>query len=146
MGGEGNSNTTDLVLPEVEEIVVTTKETHFHLTSDLNPYIIISSGTPGLLLAYIRLREENYEEWATTFRNGLNAKRELCFIVGFLGPYVNSKEWADWSTMNSFIVVWIFNTIDQALSFTISYMEDAKDLWNEFEEYIFTGKDHTSKN
>ena len=40
----------------------------------------------------------------------------------------------DWWTVQSMLVSWILNTIEPNLRSTISYMENARDLWEDTRE------------
>ncbi|GAU51477.1 hypothetical protein TSUD_413660 [Trifolium subterraneum] len=42
----------------------------------------------------------------------------------------------DWWTVQSMLVSWILNTIDPTLRSTISYMENAKDMWEDIKERL----------
>ena len=42
----------------------------------------------------------------------------------------------DWWTVQSMLVSWILNTIETSLRSTISYMENAKELWDDIKEWF----------
>lgn len=65
----------------------------------------MSSDTSNLLLTNIKLREENYEQWAKAFLNAMKGKGKKCFINGTLKrPAQGSAKLLDWQTMNTVIV------------------------------------------
>lgn len=46
----------------------------------------------------------------------------------------NSLDLEDWWTMQSMLVSWILNTIEPTLRSAASYLENAKDLWQDLKE------------
>lgn len=99
------------------------------------PYTLTSNDNPGNIITQVRLKGENYDEWARAMRTSLRAKKKYGFVDGTIKrPEDDSPEIEDWWTVNSMLVSWIFNTIEPALRSTVSYMEDAKDLWDEIKQ------------
>jgi len=104
----------------------------------ISPYDITSRGNPGLSIAQVQLRGENYDEWARSFRTALRARKKFGFVDGTIKrPDEKSKDLEDWWTINSLLVSWIRNTIEPSLRSTISHVEVAKDLWNDIKERFF---------
>ncbi|WVZ25460.1 hypothetical protein V8G54_004004 [Vigna mungo] len=97
---------------------------------DLNP-----NDNPGNIITQVQLRGENYEEWARAMRTSLRARRKWTFIEGtVVRPKEGTTELEDWWTVQSMLISWILNTIEPSLRSTISYAENAKDLWNDIKE------------
>ncbi|XP_073051665.1 uncharacterized protein [Primulina eburnea] len=91
-------------------------------------------------ITQVQLRGENYEEWARAMRTALRAKKKFGFIDGSVKePPDDSTEQEDWWTVNSMLVSWILNTIEPALRSTITYMEIAKELWDDIKERLSVG-------
>lgn len=64
-----------------------------------------------------------------------DARRKWGFIEGTIKhPTEGSSEMEDWWTVLSMLVSWILNTIEPSLRSTISYMENAQDLWEDIKE------------
>ncbi|KAF9677708.1 hypothetical protein SADUNF_Sadunf08G0135600 [Salix dunnii] len=86
-------------------------------------------------LPLVHLKDDNYEEWARSFRTALRTRKKFRFIDGIIKqPGEGSEDWEDWWTINSLLVSWIRNTIEPTLRSTISHVEIAHDLWNDIED------------
>ena len=65
----------------------------------------------------------------------LRARCKWGFVEGIVKkPNEESPEMEDWWTVQSMVVSWILNTIESSLRSTISYMENAKELWDDIKE------------
>lgn len=101
----------------------------------LSPYDLNSNDNPGSIITQVQLRGENYDEWAKAIRTSLRARRKWGFVEGTVKkPNEESPEMEDWWTVQSMVVSWILNTIEASLRSTISYMENAKELWDDIKE------------
>ncbi|GAU48759.1 hypothetical protein TSUD_281100 [Trifolium subterraneum] len=102
-----------------------------------SPYDLNSNDNPGSIIPQVQLRGENYDEWAKTMRTSLRARRKWGFVEGTIKkPEESSPEMEDWWTVQSMVVSWILNTIETSLRSTISYMENAKELWDDIKERL----------
>lgn len=54
-------------------------------------------------------------------------------------PTEDSEELDDWGMMNSMLVSWIFNTIEPTLRSTITYVDDARELWIDLQQRFYVG-------
>lgn len=64
----------------------------------------------------------------------MRARKKFGFVDGAIEkPAKIAHEIEDWQTVNSMIVSWIFNTIEPMLRSTITYKENAKELWEDIE-------------
>ena len=98
-------------------------------------YLLTSSDNPGNIITQVQLKGDNYDEWARAMRTSLRAKKKFGFIDGTINqPDDDSTELEDWWTVNSMLVSWMLNTIEPTLRSTITYMEIAKDLWEDIKE------------
>ncbi|KAK4428671.1 hypothetical protein Salat_1166900 [Sesamum alatum] len=105
-----------------------------------SPYTLHPSDNPGMIISPVQLRGENYDEWASSMRNALRAKKKLGFIDGTVTrPSDDSSEIEDWWMVNSMLVAWVFNTIEPSLRSTIKYMENVKDLWEDLRQRFSIG-------
>ncbi|PNX93517.1 retrovirus-related Pol polyprotein from transposon TNT 1-94 [Trifolium pratense] len=101
----------------------------------ISPYDITSNDNPGSLITHVQLKGENYDEWASSIRTALRARKKFGFVDGTIGrPGEESSDLEDWWTNNSLLVSWIMNTIEPSLRSTMSHMEVAMDLWNDIKE------------
>lgn len=65
----------------------------------------------------------------------LRALRKWGFVEGTIEvPKKGTSEIEDWWTVQSMLVSWILNTIEPSLRSTISYKENAKDVWEDIKE------------
>lgn len=108
--------------------------------SDLNPYTLLHSDTPGVLLIHIKLEKNNYDQWSTAFRGSLMSKQKYDFVHGTIKKLARgSVEFEDWATMNLLIVLWIFATIDPSLIPQVPYKNEVKVLWDMLKNRFFAG-------
>lgn len=99
------------------------------------PYDLNASDNPGNVITQVQLRGENYEEWAKAMRTSLRVRRKWGFVEGVIDqPIEGSSEIEEWWIVQSMIVSWILNTIEPSLRSTVSYMENAQDLWKDIKE------------
>lgn len=64
-------------------------------------------------------------------RNNLRAKNKLGFIDGTISmPDTKSADYDQWGIVNSIIVAWIYNTLDESIRSTISFPDNVKTLWD----------------
>ncbi|GKC77377.1 retrovirus-related pol polyprotein from transposon TNT 1-94 [Tanacetum coccineum] len=89
----------------------------------------------GLVITQVQLKGDNYDEWPRSFRTAIRALKKFGFIDGTIErPGEKDKDIEDWWTINSLLVSWIRNTIEQSLRSTISHVEIAKDLWDDIKD------------
>jgi hypothetical protein len=100
-----------------------------------SPYDLHTSDNPGNLITQVQLKGENYDEWSKAMRTSLRARRKWGFVEGSIPqPKKDSPKMEDWWTVQSMLVSWILNTVEPSLCSTISYQENAKDLWEDIKE------------
>ena len=110
-------------------------ESGSHLKKQISPYDLYSSDNPGNIITQVQLKGENYDEWARAVRGSLRARRKFRFVDGSIKkPDDAAPEIDDWWTVNSMIVSWIFNTIEPKLRSTITYRENAQELWDDIKQ------------
>ncbi|KAK9715248.1 hypothetical protein RND81_06G152600 [Saponaria officinalis] len=106
----------------------------------LSPYFLSTSDKSGDKLIVVELNGENYDEWSLKMRGALCSKKKTGFIDGTIKkPADDSDEIEDWYMVNAMIVNWIFNTIKPSLGSTISYVDEAKPLWDDIEQRFSIG-------
>ncbi|KAJ1416321.1 Zinc finger, CCHC-type [Sesbania bispinosa] len=100
-----------------------------------SPYDLNSNDNPGNVITQVQLRGENYEEWARAMKISLRARRKWGFIDGtHKQPDDGALEMEDWWTVQSMLVSWILNTIEPTLRSTVTYAENAKELWEDIRD------------
>nr|KYP66073.1 hypothetical protein KK1_012356 [Cajanus cajan] len=68
-------------------------------------------------------------------KRSLRARRKWCFINGtIVEPEEGSSDLEDWWTVQAMLVSWILNTIEPTLRTTMSYLETAKEMWDDIKE------------
>lgn len=96
-----------------------------------SPFFLGSRDRPGDLITPVRLKSNNYDEWARFIHLALLARRKYGFVNGTImepkAPFTSE----DWLTIYSMLISWLMNTIDQEVKSTISFYDDAKLLWDE---------------
>jgi len=100
------------------------------LSYDLN-----SNDNPESVITQVQLWGENYDEWARAMKNSLRARRKLGFIDRTITKLEEgSSVMEDWLTIQAMLVSWILNTIEPFLRTAMSYLETAKELWDDINE------------
>jgi hypothetical protein len=117
---------------------VSPKETIHNTVKKIpSPYDLNSNDNPGNIITQVRLKGENYDEWSRAMKVSLRARRKWGFIEGTIEtPDENSPEIEDWWTVQSMLVSWILNTVEADLRSTMSYAENARDLWLDIKERL----------
>ena len=101
---------------------------------DTRVYHLMLGDNPGTLITQVQLRPENFDEWTMAVKTALRAKKKFGFIDGSVKqPSKDAADLEDWWQMNSMIVSWLFNTMEPTLRSTITYIDLAKDLWDELQ-------------
>jgi len=102
-----------------------------------SPYDLNASDNLGNVITLVQLCGENYEEWMQTVKVSLRARRKWGFLDGTHKiPDEDAPEMEYWWTVQSILVSWILNTIESNLRSTITYAENAKDLWEDINEHF----------
>ncbi|CAO2841133.1 unnamed protein product [Amaranthus hypochondriacus] len=98
-------------------------------TMDLE-YHLGSSDHPGIVITPVKLKGPNYDEWAKAVRRALIAKWKFGFVDGTITePSMGSSKHKHWVAVNSMLVSWITNTLDDGLRSTIEDYDVVCDLW-----------------
>ena len=114
------------------------QEEHKMVKKTSSPYELNSNDNMGNLITQVKLQGNNYEECAHAMKISLHACRKWGFIKGTIGaPNEGSPKMEDWWTVKSMLVSWILNTIEPNLRSTMSYVENAKELWTDIKERLF---------
>lgn len=110
-----------------------------------SPYDLHNSDNPGNIIAQVQLKGDNYDEWARAMKRSLRARRKWSFIDGTIAePKEGSPNFEDWCTVQAMLVSWILNTVEPKLRTSISYLETAKEVWDDIKERFSVVKDRKS--
>lgn len=120
-----------------EEKQVTVKQSGTLVNS---PYAMFSSDNPGALITSVQLKGDNYNEWAMEMGNALRAKKKMGFIDGTLPkPSEDSAELEAWLSVNSMIVGWIRSSIEPRVRSTVTFITEARKLWDNLKKSFEVG-------
>lgn len=98
----------------------------------ISPYDLSAGDNPGTVISRILLRGPNYDEWSTSLRLALQARKKFGLADGTIPqPPTNSEDYEDWCANNALVVSWIKLTIDESLCSSISHSDDAFSLWTQ---------------
>lgn len=97
---------------------------------DLDYYLGSSDG-PGVVITPVKLRGTvNYDEWAKALRRSMISKFKFGFLDGSIKePSKDETKFKHWIAVNSMLVSWITNTIDETLRSSIEDFDIAGELW-----------------
>ncbi|XP_074291346.1 uncharacterized protein LOC141618136 [Silene latifolia] len=109
-------------------------------STSISPYFLSTSDKLGNKVIQVVLTGENYDEWFVKFCGALRARKKTGFIDGTIKKSDDkSEEIEDWYMVNAMVVNWIFNVTEPALGSTISYVDEAKILWDDIEQRFSVG-------
>ncbi|CAH9096288.1 unnamed protein product [Cuscuta epithymum] len=99
-----------------------------------SPFYLGPQDRPGDFITPVRLTGENYDDWSSSVRLALRARRKFVFVNGVINEPVPPCTEEDWLTIHSMLVSWIMNVISPEVKLTLSKFDDAKLLWNDLKE------------
>ena len=101
-----------------------------NLPIDLD-YHLGSGDGPGIVITPVKLRGlVNYNEWAKVVRRSMISKFKFGFVDGSVTePSTDANKMKHWYAVNSMVVSWITNTIDENLRSSIEDYDIAFELW-----------------
>ncbi|XP_021859681.2 uncharacterized protein [Spinacia oleracea] len=97
---------------------------------DLDYYLGSGDG-PCIIITPVKLRGSvNYDEWAKAVRRSMISKFKFGFVDGSVTePSTDSNKMKHWYAVNSMVVSWITNKIDETLRSSIEDYDIAFELW-----------------
>ena len=111
-------------------------------TMVLSPYALYSSDNPGAVITSVKLKGDNYNEWAMEMSNALRAKKKMGFIDGTLTkPGDDSPDLESWLSVNSMIVGWIRSSIEPRVRSTVTFITEANKLWENLKKRFEVGNE-----
>lgn len=101
----------------------------------VSPYTLSSSDNPGMLIIFVFLNGDNYNEWSTEMLNVLQAKRKTSFIKGTIKkPTSDHADYKNWMTVNSTIIGWIQVFIEPKVRSMVTFITEASRLWSNLKQ------------
>lgn len=101
----------------------------------ISPYDLTSGDNPGTLISKSLLRGPNYDEWATSLRLALKARKKFGFADGSIPqPVANDPDFEDWAANNALVVSWMKLTLDDNISTSMSHIDDSHELWTHIQK------------
>lgn len=101
----------------------------------ISPYDLSSGDNPGTVISRPPLRGTNYDEWSSSIRLAVKARKKFGFADGSIPePEKESEDYEDWCANNALVVSWIKLTIDEKLSSSLSYSDNAHKLWTHIQK------------
>ncbi|GAA0143256.1 hypothetical protein LIER_03982 [Lithospermum erythrorhizon] len=95
-----------------------------------SPYYLGSNDNPGNMIRTVKLHAMNYEQWARSMRLSLRSRRKFEFIDSTIQKPMNPAHLCDWDAVQSTLVQWIMNTINETQKNMIPYFEEEELLWD----------------
>ncbi|KAJ1419097.1 Retrotransposon gag domain [Sesbania bispinosa] len=123
-------------MAENDKVIKETKKSQTDGTKKTpSPCHLNSNDNPGNVITQVQLQGENYEEWARPMKISLRARRKWGFIDGTHKQRdEDPPEMEDWWTVQSMLVSWILNVIELTLRSTVTYVENANELWEDIRD------------
>ncbi|KMT10588.1 hypothetical protein BVRB_5g117090 [Beta vulgaris subsp. vulgaris] len=109
-----------------------------------SPLYLHPSDTPNMSLTTTKFNGENYDLWAATVKNGLDAKNKLGFIEGTVTkPQGDEGEdnvaLVAWRQCNAMLRGWLRSSIEDKLHPSITFSGSVKEIWDELRERYAAG-------
>ena len=105
-----------------------------------SPFYLHPSDNLGSTLVSYVLTGDNYPIWARVTRRVLKAKNKLGFVDGTITkPMLTDPNFQWWESCNNMVASWIFNTLEKTLHNSVTFVEDAKGMWDELKQRFSQG-------
>ncbi|KMT17196.1 hypothetical protein BVRB_2g038990 [Beta vulgaris subsp. vulgaris] len=109
-----------------------------------SPLYLHPSDTPNMSRTTTKFNGENYDLWAATVKNGLDAKNKLGFIEGKVEKPQGDEGEDNIALValrqcNAMIRGWLRSSIDDKLHPSITFSGNVKEIWDELRERYAAG-------
>ena len=113
-----------------------------------NPFFLHHSDNPIAMIVWKPLNGDNYNSWKGAMMMVLSAKNKLNFVNGTLPKPSNlyDSQGLAWSCCNNMVLSWLFNSISIKIVKNIIYIDDAFEIWNDFQDRFSNIIGHKSFN
>lgn len=110
------------------------------LTNMLNPYYTHPNENPGVAIVSQVLNGGNYHSWSRAMLLALKTKKKVKFVDGSLPhPALDAPNFTIWDHCNTLVVSWLHHSLDPEVLQTITWMENASDIWNTLKKCYYQG-------
>lgn len=98
-----------------------------------NPYRLDNGDNPTLSLVTDLLTSENYICLSQSMARALRARNKMGFTNGDFQKLVaaNDPLLDSWERCNDLVVSWIWNSVSASAKSSSTFVDDAKEMWNE---------------
>lgn len=109
---------------------------HFSFQSDMiEPYFMHPSDNLGHAISSHSLTN-NYHSWSRSIKYILRAKNKLGFIDGTLiRPTILNQINMAWDYCNTFLMVWIINSIEPDIADGVLWIESSQESWKDLKDH-----------
>ncbi|KAK2390516.1 putative mitochondrial protein [Trifolium repens] len=103
-------------------------------------YYIHASDGPNTISVKPVLNYSNYQVWARSMRRALGGKNKFEFVDGSIEvPTEFDPNFKAWNRCNNLVHSWILNSMDDSISQSLVFLDNAIDVWNELKERFSQG-------
>jgi hypothetical protein len=103
-------------------------------------YYVHASDGPNTIAVKPVLNHSNYQIWARSMRRALGGKNKFEFVDGSIEvPSEFDPNFKAWNRCNNLVHSWILNSVDDSISQSLFFLENAIDVWNELKERFSQG-------
>ncbi|XP_074287747.1 uncharacterized protein LOC141612899 [Silene latifolia] len=103
-------------------------------TDPSSPFFLGTHDRPGDHITPVKLKLDNFDDWAHNVRVALRSRRKFGFLDGSIeGPKAPFNK-DDFETVHCMLVSWLMNTIDPEVKSLLSNYDNAKKLWDDLHE------------
>jgi hypothetical protein len=100
-------------------------------------YYVHASDGPNTITVKPVLNHSNYQVWARSMRRALGGKNKFEFVDGSIEVSSDfDPNFKAWNRCNNLIHSWILNSVDDSISQSLVFVENAIDVWNELNASI----------
>ncbi|CAO2830439.1 unnamed protein product [Amaranthus hypochondriacus] len=99
-----------------------------------SPFYLGAQDKLGEFITPMRLKLENFNNWAHAIYVALSSRRKFGFLDGTITDVVPPATKDDWVTIHCMLVSWLMNTIDPEVKSLLSNYDNAKLLWDDLNE------------
>ncbi|KAK9751103.1 hypothetical protein RND81_02G242200 [Saponaria officinalis] len=105
-----------------------------HKIEPTSPFYLGPHDRPGDFITPIRLKLDNFDDWAQSIRVALRSCRKFGFLDGTIKSPSPPCTSDDFETIHCMLVSWLMNTIDPEVKTLLSNYDNAKLLWDDLNE------------
>ncbi|XP_070049254.1 uncharacterized protein [Nicotiana tomentosiformis] len=90
----------------------------------------------GSVLVPVSFDGTGYRSWRRGVLRALSVKNKVSFITGKCQkPAIGHATFDQWARCDNIVTSWILNSLSKDLADSLQYVNDAKELWQELEDW-----------